>query len=63
MAWTKQTKPTDNWTKQTRELDYGTGFLNSPGFLSQGFLSTPSSSQWTKQTKPTDSWSTVTRAT
>ncbi len=54
------------WTKITKEVDSGvtgTGFLNAPGFMAQGFLSSPTGSAWTKLTKPTDSWSKVTKPT
>ena len=54
-----------NWTKIVKEEDSGstgTGFLNSPGFLSQGFLSSPTGSLWTKQAKTDDTWTKQTKA-
>ena len=48
-----------DWTKQTKATDTGesgTGFMNSPGFMAQGFLSSPTGSLWTKQAKTSDTW-------
>ena len=50
MTWTKQTKASDS-------SGSGTGFLVDPGFLAQGFLSSPGGdSIWSKQIKVSDTW-------
>ena len=50
MTWTKQTKANDS-------SGSGTGFLVDPGFLAQGFLSSPDGdSIWTKRAKASDLW-------
>ena len=66
MAWTTITKDTETWTNLSKVTDSGetgAGFLTSPGFMAQGFLSGPTGSSWTKQTKDTETWNTLAKVT
>jgi len=49
-----------SWTKQTKATNTSQGFLEEPGFLVSGFLS--SVSGWTDKTKAADSWVSVSGA-